>query len=572
MPNLRSYWSVLPTMAVLALPAAADVRTFPGSAPCNATLQACIDGADPGDVVEIATNTAIDESLEVSKSLSLRPAAGFSPVIAALNSILLLNPAGEANAIVIEDLTLERGFVSAVQVSTDALDVRIAGLEVRDTFNGRAEIEVRTGQPGPFGPVTFEVSSNDLTVPTGQFNGAGAISIQGGNAATMRGVVRDNTILHFDGQQRGAIEVSNAIADLDVDVIGNRISGTNYNEGVSFFQFAEGIAQVRFINNLVTGQVAEAGAPGAFVVNVSGGSAQFEILNNTAAASDRGILVSGRTDLGATVSGLIANNVVADITGVGVGVDPELDVVNEFNLVFNTGSDFFTPGPGTLFVDPRFVGGDDFHLSAASQAVNAGNADRVPADITTDLDGLPRILGAGVDLGAFELQEAAAEGCATQPLTDCHVSATSSLALRFREGELAWQWRRGTTSESELGTPTTTTDYALCLYEERDGVPTLLVAATVPSGAGWKATEKGFRYRSASGAPDGVRRLQLKSGAPGKASIALTGRGMALPPLPLPQSGPVVVQLANSEGSCWTAAFPPPAKRNDDTRFVANGR
>jgi hypothetical protein len=565
MATIRPYGILLPILLAVT-PAAADVLTFPGAAPCNATLQACIDGAGAGDVIEIATDTPIDEDLEVEKSLTLRAAAGFEPAIAPLNSIFLLNPAGASNAIVLEDLTLERGFVTAVQISNERFDVVVTGLEIRDTFNDRAEIEIRSGQPGPFGLLRFEVSGNDLTVPEGQFRGAAAISIQGGNLRAMRGVVRDNVIQHFDGQQQGAIEVSNAVAELEVDVLGNRVSGTNYNSGVSFFQFAEGDAKLRYVNNLVTGQVANAGAPAAFVVNVTEGRARFELVNNTAADSDLGILVSGRTDLGAQVSGLIANNVVARIAEAGIGIDDELDVQNEFNLVFETGNDFFTPGPGTLFSDPLFAGGGDFRLSADSPAVHAGNSERVPADVTTDLDGLPRIAGARVDMGAFERQEAPDRACAVAPLTTCREPGSSSIAIRGRRGEIEWQWRRGTTSKTELGTPTGTTDYLLCLYDESATVPALVAQARIPAGRKWSATAKGFRFRNPAGAPDGIRRVQLKAGN-GNASIALFGRGMALPPRPLEQDRRVVVQLVNTEGTCWTAEFPSPAKRNDAVKF-----
>jgi hypothetical protein len=336
---------------------------------------------------------------------------------------------------------------------------------------------------------------------------------------------------------------------------------------VSFFQFGAGDARLRYVDNLVTGQVANAGAPAAFVVNVSGGRARFEMLNNTAADSDLGILVSGRTDLGARVSGLVANNVVAHIARAGIGIDDELDVQNEFNLVFDTGGDFFTPGPGTVFSDPLFVGGGDFHLSGDSPAVNAGNNGRVPADVTTDLDGLPRVAGGRVDMGAFERQDVLERACAPQPLATCHEPGASSTAIRARRGELAWQWRNGTTGKAELGTPTSTTDYLLCLYDERASAPALVAQAAIPAGPQWTETPNGFRFLSNSGAPDGIRRLRLKAGA-GTARIDLFGRGMSLPPLPLSQDRRVVVQLVNAEGACWTAEFPQPPNRNDLLRFV----
>lgn len=51
-------------------------------------------------------------------------------------------------------------------------------------------------------------------------------------------------------------------------------------------------------------------------------------------------------------------------------------------------------------LDPLFVGLDDFHLTAGSPCVDAGNNDGVTA--ATDLGGAPRIQGLRVDMGAYE--------------------------------------------------------------------------------------------------------------------------------------------------------------------------
>src|SRR5689334_8533567 len=70
--------------------AVAATFTYP-SAPCSTTLQACITTAAPGDVVQVATNVPIGEDLVVDKSLTLRSAPGFSPVLNNDASVSLLN-------------------------------------------------------------------------------------------------------------------------------------------------------------------------------------------------------------------------------------------------------------------------------------------------------------------------------------------------------------------------------------------------------------------------------------------------------------------------------------------------
>src|SRR5262249_9896194 len=49
------------------------------SPPCNDTLQACIDAAHPGDVVEIHTNGPIAESVSFSEPLTLRAGSSYAP-------------------------------------------------------------------------------------------------------------------------------------------------------------------------------------------------------------------------------------------------------------------------------------------------------------------------------------------------------------------------------------------------------------------------------------------------------------------------------------------------------------
>jgi hypothetical protein len=72
-------------------------------------------------------------------------------------------------------------------------------------------------------------------------------------------------------------------------------------------------------------------------------------------------------------------------------------------------------GGGNIDADPLFVqpGTDNVRLSAGSPCVNAGDNGSVPPDITTDIDGNPRIIGGVVDMGAYEGefdQEPAAAG------------------------------------------------------------------------------------------------------------------------------------------------------------------
>jgi len=59
------------------------------------------------------------------------------------------------------------------------------------------------------------------------------------------------------------------------------------------------------------------------------------------------------------------------------------------------------PGIGNMDRDPKFADHEG-RLSASSPCINAGNNDALSSDITTDLDGNPRIINGTVDMGAHE--------------------------------------------------------------------------------------------------------------------------------------------------------------------------
>jgi hypothetical protein len=82
---------------------------------------------------------------------------------------------------------------------------------------------------------------------------------------------------------------------------------------------------------------------------------------------------------------------------------------------------FGFPGDGNIGLDPMFVNQPpidsahvlgDLHLQKGSPAIDAGRNSDVPAGVTTDLDGNPRLinpftgLDGVVDIGPYEIQEA----------------------------------------------------------------------------------------------------------------------------------------------------------------------
>lgn len=385
--------------------AGAATRTWPTVAPCNVgTLQACITGAGVGDIVEIATNTPVGEDLTVDKSLTLRPAAGYTPTIA--GNFQFFQSTASAATIVVDGLA----FTSRIRAAPGSgnLDFSLLNSVVTTSGSYTVAVDVSSGTFPPYGNVNAVIEGNTVT-QTGGGVGDQCAGISVGSifdSGTSFARIAGNRVGVLGCGQGTAISVYNGPGEtMTADVIGNRVDATNTNAGImlrNFQQAPNSQLIVRAINNVVTGQLNEAGAPGGLVVSADGFQPIIAtIVNNTLAHNDINLLVSGRTDLGASISGVIANNVVAFGR---YGIDTDLGVVEHHNLFYPApdAGDPFSPGPGSRIADPRFVSSADLHLLPESPAIDRGSDAAVPGDITTDIEGNPRIRQARVDMGAYE--------------------------------------------------------------------------------------------------------------------------------------------------------------------------
>lgn len=167
------------------------------------------------------------------------------------------------------------------------------------------------------------------------------------------------------------------------------------------------------------------------------------------------------------------------------------------------------------------------------------------------------------------------EDCPIQPLLHCKAAApgAGSLSLGVRSGspqrsKATWQWNQGAgTAMAELGDPTVSTNYRLCVY---DGDQALVANLQAWGGIAyngrpcWTAKSDGFSYRCPGILPSGITSLSIKTGADGVARIVLKAKGpnTLLPTLPLSQAaGSVVAQLINnSTNICWQTTYSAPTK------------
>jgi hypothetical protein len=214
----------------------------------------------------------------------------------------------------------------------------------------------------------------------------------------------------------------------------------------------------------------------------------------------------------------------------------------------------------TYTPDPGFAGSDSFTYRASD-----GSAASNPATVR------------------IAVRPAPPPTCANGPEVGCRrpvESGQAPLVIRDRSPDFAdrltWRWTRGAaTTRADFGEPQQATTYQLCVF---DGDGNTIARASAPAGGDcggrpcWRATARGFEYRSraaATGAgPRSSVKLSLRAGIGGKARIVLRGRGVHLGLDPLPATQPVTVQLENGEGICWEARYAAPAGKNDARSFA----
>jgi len=156
-----------------------------------------------------------------------------------------------------------------------------------------------------------------------------------------------------------------------------------------------------------------------------------------------------------------------------------------------------------------------------------------------------------------------------EPSTTCRTPVKASLDVKDNVVDsrdlLKFIWKGGPVLFSELGDPTATTRYELCVYDTTGirlavGVPP---GFTPPFGPGWRllgttTSPKGYRYKDASADILGIKDIKLQASSVDRATLKLIAKGIQMPDNPPPPYQlPLKAQLYSSDGTCWEAAFAP---------------
>jgi hypothetical protein len=181
-------------------------------------------------------------------------------------------------------------------------------------------------------------------------------------------------------------------------------------------------------------------------------------------------------------------------------------------------------------------------------------------------------------------------GCRVAERTNCRQSLGKGKILLKdapddARDKISWSWGKGdATTSGDLGSPTTTDGYTLCVFDGPLGNRRLVLDATAPAGGTcangtscWQAKgappgSKGYVYKDTQLLiPDGVKRITLKPGVAGKAKAKVSGLGSNLDlPSPMNINLPVIVQLQGENGICFGTAFHGAKTDTEDTFKAVN--
>ena len=241
---------------------------------------------------------------------------------------------------------------------------------------------------------TGTLTNNTFTGNTGKY---------GGGAYVSSGTLTNNTFTGNTATDDGGGAFVHGVTLTNKTFAGNTASDGN---GGGAYVYQTGT----LTNNTFTGNTGKYGG-GAYVGN--GTLTNNTLTGNTASSQGGGIWVIIFTSYtGKLYNNIIWNNTApeaADLYIDNTGDDPFFPVpVDIFNNNFDqSSSGTYIAIPFTIDSsnldneEPLFVGDGNYHLTAYSPCINAGDND-APDLPDTDKDGNPRIIGGTVDMGAYE--------------------------------------------------------------------------------------------------------------------------------------------------------------------------
>ena len=393
---------------------------WPGAAPCNGTLQACVDAAAADANISIVTSEPIDETLNIpNRSITLRGAPGVTAQFAPGNNVFVgVAPISGPVVVVLERLAFTDGYVSVSHNNAGNSAFTLRDLRFRqgapDSFGGYITVQAIDGV------VDTRIERNRMEGRPISPNTA-LVMLQA-DGAELNATVQDNMLTRPGavagdgaGIRVGAVNGGSGTTKVHGNTIRGAFSrgGLHFTEGLSALSPSD--YAVRAFNNVVVGAAGGASgeANGSGITLVAfGGRLHAVVVNNTVTNVTDGIAALRwfGGEASAQIEGTVSNNLIVAFRGLTLSTDLAAVPSNDHNLI-NAGSNVATLGATTITDPARLQSFTVPRLTAASPAVDAADTALLALGIilhglpNTDADGLRRIKGpdpAQADIGAYE--------------------------------------------------------------------------------------------------------------------------------------------------------------------------
>ena len=376
--------------------------------PANAaTIQMAIDMASNGDEVVVAPGTYFENVRFNGKAITVRSASGpgitfidgsnTGPVVKFWDH--------EGHGSVLQGFTIRHGYSSDGGGVSMALGSapRISGNEIRNNEGGGVGVEVQCCFPDFPDKGSPIIEQNLIADNLAEFGGG--INLYNTVSPILRGNIIERNVAGGGG---GGIAIDNGTPQ----ILGNVIRNNSAGQGGGIWRVRATFGYPTILQNIIAGNVATGGRGAAlYDVIESAALVNNTIVDNRSSAS----IYAGSPYAG---NAIVRNNIVVAADGQSAlnctdagSPPPSVLDANDFfttNAPLAVGDALCLSAPtsnNNISVDPAFVSqpAGDYHLTASSLSIDSGaNAPQLPS---TDLDGLPRVVGAAVDQGAFEFQQ-----------------------------------------------------------------------------------------------------------------------------------------------------------------------